>query len=164
MANNEWGTPSKYLESARVVMDGIDLDPASNDEAQKRVKANKYYTEDTNGLIQDWHGNVWLNPPYGVGLAKPFVEKLISSYQAGNVEQAIVLTNNVTDTAWFNETLGAYASALCFPSPRIQFETPPNTTRSSNSKGQVFSYIGLDPARFLSEFAQFGLITLPVRL
>lgn len=98
---------------------------------------------------------------YGAGLAKPFMVKLITDYHAGIVEQAIILTNNVTDTAWFTETLGMHASAFCFPSPRIQFEKPPNTTRSSNSRGQVLSYIGLDHTRFMTEFAQFGLITLP---
>lgn len=163
MANNEWGTPPRFLESARKVMGSIDLDPTSNERAQKNVMASTFYTEKENGLNYDWKGNVWLNPPYGTGLAKPFMNKVIKGYSAGYIQLAIVLTNNVTDTARFANTLGVHADAFCFPSPRIQFETPPNTVRSSNSKGQLFSYLGNDYEKFLDEFSKYGLVALPDR-
>ncbi|MCZ6745377.1 MAG: hypothetical protein O7D31_11990 [Alphaproteobacteria bacterium] len=38
-------TPTKYIEAAREVMGGIDLDPASNMHAQKTVKATEWYDE-----------------------------------------------------------------------------------------------------------------------
>lgn len=58
MANNSWGTPPHFIESARKVMGSIDTDPASNDEAQQIVQAEQYYTEDDSGLDQYWNGNV----------------------------------------------------------------------------------------------------------
>lgn len=58
--NSEWYTPSKYIEAARAVMGSIDLDPATTEQANKTICAKKYYTRETNGLLQEWHGNVWL--------------------------------------------------------------------------------------------------------
>lgn len=164
MANNEWATPVKFIESARSVMGSIDLDPASNDEAQKMVLAKSHFTQERSGLDQNWYGNVWLNPPYGQGLALPFAKKLVESYLSGDVTQAIVLTNNVTDTAWFKDTLGATATMLCFPSPRIQFIAPEGTKKSSNSKGQVFSYLGDNIVEFVMEFQKYGLCVKPMRV
>lgn len=163
MANNEWGTPKKYVESARKVMVGIDIDPASNDEAQKIIGADWYYTEVDDGLAQPWIGTVWLNPPYGRGLAVVFIKKLLEELTEGRATEAIVLTNNVTDTLWFSDTLGKYATAFCFPNHRIQFVAPEGTKKSSNSLGQVFSYFGNDPASFVTEFKQYGLCLLPWR-
>lgn len=65
MDSPEWYTPSPFVEAARLVMGSIDLDPASHEEANWRVKAAKYYTEADNGLMLPWGGNVFLNPPGG---------------------------------------------------------------------------------------------------
>ena len=42
----------EYIELARKTMGSIDLDPASNSEAQRIVKAKKYYDIEINGLNQ----------------------------------------------------------------------------------------------------------------
>src|SRR6266481_746008 len=103
--SNEWYTPSRYIEAARQVMGGIDLDPASCEVANEIVRATHYYTAKENGLEQRWYGNIWLNPPYGKinnkSLILLFVEKLVSEYEAGNVEQAILLCDCDPDTSWF---------------------------------------------------------------
>src|SRR5262245_6844094 len=64
---NEWYTPPAYLEAARLVLGGIDLDPASSDVAQRRVRAGRYFTKKDDGLSRPWRGRVWLNPPYASG-------------------------------------------------------------------------------------------------
>jgi hypothetical protein len=163
MANNEWSTPLEYLEAARRVMGVIELDPATNCRAQEKVKALRCFIKEQgqDGLEAEWFGNIWLNPPYGRGEAKLFLDKLITSLP--QIQQAIVLTNNVTDTKWFAETAGKYGAAFCFPDHRIQFVVPDDTRSSGNSHGQVFTYFGNNPTRFLEVFSQFGLVTIPWR-
>jgi len=60
----EWYTPAQYVELARSVLGEIDLDPASSPEAQKVVRAKKFFDKNIDGLKQNWDGRVFLNPPY----------------------------------------------------------------------------------------------------
>ncbi len=62
----EWYTPSDIVERARRVMGVIDLDPMSHAEANRTVRATKYYTARQNGLTKDWVGRVFINPAGGL--------------------------------------------------------------------------------------------------
>jgi hypothetical protein len=53
-------TPAEYIASARSVLGAIDLDPASNAQAQRIVKAAHYLTIEDDGLAHPWQGRVWL--------------------------------------------------------------------------------------------------------
>ena len=150
--NNEWYTPSEYIEAARKAMGSIDTDPASNDIANKVVKAEKYYTIETNGLAHDWTGNVWMNPPYSSDLISKFVEKL--KEQRANYNQAIILVNNATETQWFYEIV-KIASAVCFPKSRVKFYMPDGKT-GAPLQGQAVLYVGDNYEKFISAFGGIG--------
>jgi len=119
--NNEWYTPSEYIMLAKAVMGSIDLDPASNAIANEVVQAKQYFSAEDDGLQRQWHGNVWLNPPYSSNLLKKFAKKLIE--ELPYIDNAIVLVNNATETEWF-KTLVSKATAICFPYHRIKFHSP----------------------------------------
>jgi ParB family chromosome partitioning protein len=149
---NEWYTPIEYINAAREVMGSIDLDPASCAIANNTVKASKIFTIDDDGLKQKWHGNVWLNPPYASDLIGKFADKVAAS--KGDIQQAIILVNNATETGWFN-TLISVASAIVFPKSRVKFYMADGKT-GAPLQGQAFIYVGNCPHKFLDVFKAFG--------
>jgi len=155
---NEWYTPAEYVELAREVMGGIDLDPASCAQANEVVGAASYYTKEDDGLSKDWAGRLWLNPPYSRDLMPAFVEKLRTSFMDGAVDQAVLVSHNNTDTAWFH-TLAGVASAICFPKKRIRFYRDSEIAAPTN--GQAFFYLGDDPQKFISTFESVGFVVRP---
>ena len=157
-ARHEWYTPADYLAAARTVMGDIDLDPASCIQAQETVCARRFFTKETDGLAHPWDGRVWLNPPFESELIRPFIAKLLAEYRAGNVAQAIVLTDNATDTSWFHD-LSAEARRFCFTKGRIKFISP-LTDAQAPQRGQVFTYIGDRAVEFTERFSEFGLVVL----
>jgi len=151
----EWYTPEDYIESVRKVMGSIDIDPASNSEANKIVKADKYYTLDDCGLDKSWNGNIWLNPPYSAKEIKQFINKYESEIINGNIKQGIILTNNNTDTSWFHK-LAKISDLICFTAGRINFYR--GDVVSSPTNGQSFIYYGENKDKFISEFSSHGII------
>lgn len=155
-------TPARYIEAARAVLGEIDLDPASNKIAQKTVRAKKFFTIEEDGLAQDWHGKVFLNPPYHRTLQPLFVDKLTAELQAERIEQAIMLTNNSTDTEWFRKA-AEMSSAMCFTFGRINFILP-SGGEVGPTQGQTFFYYGNQAERFAKVFASIGFgVTLSWR-
>ncbi|TXH06091.1 MAG: hypothetical protein E6R05_01910 [Candidatus Moraniibacteriota bacterium] len=153
---NEWYTPQEYIDHARHVMGGITLDPASCDAAQALVGADRFFSEEENGLHQEWVGNVWLNPPYSQPLITQFIEKLCAEFESGRCKQAILLTHNYTDTKWFQLAAKA-ASHICFTKGRIKFYSPSGAV-AAPTQGQAFFYFGKNGARFASVFSDVGII------
>lgn len=168
----EWYTPPTYIEAARQVLGSIDLDPASCEEANRIVKANRYFTKEQNGLDQEWKAKTcWLNPPYGRTFRMAatrkstialFIEKLLYHYAKGDIEQAIVLTTTEVNAKWFYPLL---QFPVCFPDHRIKFIVPVKLERGIYSQmfGSCFTYLGPDKQKFVDVFQKFGVVVERIR-
>jgi len=153
--SNEWYLPLPYVEASRVALNGtIDVDPASNLQAQQTVRATVFYTIEDDGLTHDWPGTVLLNPPYG-GLQATFTAHLLDQYARGITTAAVlVVRTQAANAVWFRPL---WDHTLCFPGHRVEFESPAERQKN-NTGGTVFVYLGPAPARFGAAFAPFGAI------
>lgn len=166
MSTSKWYTRPPYIEAAREVMEGIELDPASDAAANRIVQAQRYYTEEQNGLLQEWKArSVWLNPPYGrsarmqgkhQSTIKLFVDKCLYHYERGDVEQAIILATTEVNAKWFYPL---WQFPICFPDHRVNFIVPEQQkNKYSQMFGTCFVYLGLHEQRFVEVFSKFGHI------
>jgi hypothetical protein len=152
-SRDEYGTPPPIVECVRAFYGGqIDCDPASNEAAQRIVRATIYYTKERDGLKQEWRGDTFLNGPYSdLG---PWVNKLLSEYEVGHVTQGIALTNAAVGTDWFNLLFNAAARA-CILRDRLCFLLN-GEARNSPMTGQVLSYFGPRFSEFTRAFRPLG--------
>ncbi len=164
--SNEHYTPSLYIEGARSVMGGIDLDPASCVEAQQTVKATEFYALPQDGLLLPWRGRIWCNPPYGfrdpetrTPNKKVWTQRLLSAYEEQEIEQAFFLVTASTGDAWFQPL---WAHWLCFPR-RIKFKVPKGGNAHNNPGSSVIAYLGPNTQAFDRIFSELGRVVPPCR-
>lgn len=137
-----WRVPQHYIDMACEAMGGIDLDLS---------------VPPDDALGCPWQGHVFLVPPGYKGLPAAFIAKLLAEIEAGNVPMAVLLTNNSTDTRWFQAAHRA-SSRLCFVKGRIRF-TMPDGSQALPLQGQAAFYFGDQPERFVDTFSRVGRVT-----
>lgn len=69
--SDEHYTPKELFERLNVTFDLDVASPAGG----SYVPAKKYYTKLEDGLVSEWFGNVWMNPPYSN--PTPWVERFL---------------------------------------------------------------------------------------
>lgn len=151
---NEWYTPPEYIKAVCEVMSGIDCDPASSEKANKTVRAETFFTQSDDGLSKKWHGRVFMNPPYAQPLISQFSAAIVKKFKSGEIDEACILVNNATETAWF-QGMAECSSAVCFPKSRVRF-LDPNGNPGAPLQGQAIIYLGKKSEKFCSTFGKFG--------
>lgn len=127
MDSAEWYSPSPYVEAARKTMGGIDLDPASHEEANVTVRATRFYTGGADsGLlpINQWGGRIFLNPPGGVDLVNGFWNRLCAEWAAQRVTQAIWIGYSLEQLQTLQNARAPFhplGFSMCIPKQRIAF-------------------------------------------
>ncbi len=121
MMNDEWLTPPEIIKACGE----FDLDPCAPVVSPWKM-ANKHFTKNDNGLMQNWSGRVWLNPPYG-NYTGPWLDKLAMH---GN---GIALIFARTETVMFFAQVWDRADALLFIKGRIHFYYVDGTRAKANA-------------------------------
>lgn len=162
-ATDEWYTPRRYVEAARRVLGGIDLDPASCERANRTVQARKYFTEADDGLKRRWHGDVWCNPPYGWRNGKSnqalWSRKFLLEHHKGRMGAGILLVNCEPASSWFGALWEVWT---CLTDHRIRFVDEHGVEQRQPTHGNCFAYAGPYPEIFASEFSRFGRVIPPL--
>ena len=153
--DDEWYTPGEIVAPARALVGGFDLDVASCERANAIIQAARYYTAKDNGLVQPWFGRVWMNPPYSTPLITFFARRLREKYVCGDVDTAFALTNNKTETEWF-QCLVSVAAAIVFPYGRIRFINQVGQRQETGWNGQALFYFGDAPQQFIHAYRHIG--------
>lgn len=176
----EYFSPQPIIKAARAVMGGIDLDPASSAQANKRIGASRFFGLQFegswfDGMAEKWSGRVWMNHPFGraekacsLSCHKEhehhdrdwhgnaaWINKLVSEFESGRVTGACCITYACTSEAWFRPLLQC---VQCFLVPRTNYLLPDGTVKKGVTKGSVVTYFGSDPDKFAAAFADLGIV------
>lgn len=118
-----WLTPPEILTE----LGPFDLDPCAAD-PRPWPTAFRCFTKADDGLAQEWHGRVWLNPPYGQDIGR-WMERLAAHGEG----TALVFAR--TETDWFHRWVWPHASGLRFLRGRLNFHRPDGTRSRYNAGG-----------------------------
>ena len=135
MQNNsgqtEWHTPEWLVKRIRKFYGNrIDLDPATSQAANEKIKASNYFIKD--GEKQRWYEKrVFINPPYkDVGV---FSDKVLKSLTIETNQTILWLSNNNTETRAVNNLI-RHCEACLFIRTRLRFEGPHARFKIVNGK------------------------------
>lgn len=146
----EWYTPQEIIRLSIALLSEIDLDPCSNSRENPNVPATIIYTKEDDGLSHVWKGKTYLNPPYGNEVGK-WVDKLVQSYEAGTVTEAIALLPGRIDTEWYQPL---YDFLICHIRGRLQF----SNSAYNAPFPSVIVYLGEREHDFIQTFGHKGPI------
>lgn len=93
-----WATPQKFFDDLNSEFH-FTLDPCAD---ESNHKCELFFTEEQDGLLQDWQGHtVFCNPPYGRDIKK-WVKKCSDESQKPDTV-VVMLIPARTDTAYFHD-------------------------------------------------------------
>jgi hypothetical protein len=154
-ATDEWYTPPSIFEAMNC---RFNMDVASpGQRATPWIPADAFLT--INSLEREWHGFIWMNPPFGArnGLV-PWLEKFLSH---GN---GVALVPDRTSAPWW-QTYAKRMDALLFVTPKIRFIGKDGKTGNSPAQGTTLMAIGKRGTSALenADRAGLGLLATPRR-
>lgn len=123
-----WATPQEFFDKYNAVFN-FKTDVCATKE---NAKCSTFFTEEQDGLKQEWKGSCWMNPPYGRTI-KQWMKKAYESSQHGATVVCLVPAR--TDTAWWHDyamkgkiefirgrlKFGGHSNSAPFPSAVVIF-------------------------------------------
>ena len=144
-------------------MGGINFDPATHAIPQKWIQADDFCTVEDNGLAVQWHGRVFLNPPYGKtgnrSNQEIWAAKLLAEIKDGYVVQAVLLTKTVPGYQWWDNLFnGDWPGPVCITQGRLAFISADEQTRGRSKSASSFWYYGPNEKGFARVFGEIGRV------
>lgn len=130
-STDEWYTPKEIIDA----LGSFDLDPCVPLSPLWRTAA-VMYNQHNDGLTQEWHGRVFLNPPYSRPLINRFIEKMAAH------NNGIALLFNRCDSKMFQDYVLDKCSGILFLNKRIHFYRPDGTQGKSPGCGSILVAYG----------------------
>lgn len=171
-----WQTPPDLLNRCRLVLGEIDLDPASEFEANENVRAERWLGESDDGLAAKWSigepVSVFLNPPGGRrsnrSLTCLFWQRLCKEAHYGGVSHAIFVAFSLgaLQTTHRYGPWSACEFPHCIAAQRIRYNNPDGTPGPSPPVGSAIVYVPgtIDRTRlFYDTFRDLGTVCVPYR-
>lgn len=129
MSGDNWATPPWLFSIAETLYGEFDIDVCASKE---NAKCPRFYTEDQNGLNQDWARLNWCNPPYSkIG---PWVRKAHEESLKG--KETVMLLPADFSTRWARD-LWYTASHILICNQRIKFVGATNSPKF----GSMFAFV-----------------------
>lgn len=144
--HGEWYTP-KYIFDA--LNCNFDLDVAAPAPGPLHVPCSKWLSE--RSLETDWHGFVWMNPPYLE--RNGLVAWLRKFFDHGN---GVALVPDRTSAPWWQDA-AAEAESILFVAGKIKFIEHGKSVGKSPSNGTCLLGIGRTAQRVMSQASENGL-------
>lgn len=151
--SDEWYTP-KYIFDALGASFDLDVSPARHGTSYVPAAKGCF----TDGLVEDWRGFVWMNPPFGGRNAlAPWLDRF---FDHGN---GVALTPDRTSAPWFRSAWASADAAMFLP--KVRFLKPDGTEGKSPSTGTTLWAAGSQAidALLRAERAGLGIMALPYR-
>ena len=116
----DWDTPQDFFDKLDDQFH-FTLDPCATSQS---AKCKKYFTEEDDGLIQDWKGHkVFVNPPYGRNIGA-WIKKGYEESKKHNTLVVMLLPSR-TDTKWWHDYV-MKAKEIHFVRGRLKFGSSTN--------------------------------------
>ncbi|MCQ2316361.1 MAG: phage N-6-adenine-methyltransferase [Bacteroidales bacterium] len=111
---SDWETPCELFQALDAEFH-FDIDVCAS---EQNHKCEAYYTEEQDGLTQEWRGNCWCNPPYGRQLFQ-WVRHASLMASTGKATTVMLLPVR-TDTKWFHDYING-KTEVRFVRGRVKF-------------------------------------------
>lgn len=155
-----WLTPENVLEPIRKYFGGeIPLDPAT--QPNNPTKAQHFYTEQTNGLDQEWNWGTFVNPPYGK-VIRDWCHK-IGEESIRKKDRAILAlmpcgSGRPGTRYWQSSIFQPQLNAICYLKGRLQFMRGDGTVAKNNTYPSHILGFNVDQKKFAECFQHLGSV------
>lgn len=141
-----WLTPPEMVAA----LGNFDLDPCSAPNMPWKI-ADRFYTEEDDGLVQPWRGRVFMNPPYGSKLGL-FLKRLAEH------GDGVALVFARTETRAFFDYVWPHADAIMFLKGRVRFYRPDGSRGQSSGSPSCLIAYGANNVEALKESNLEGVV------